>query len=114
MMKYCAGLLGPTPRTPVGKSPLPRFPPSNPRRIRCIFAAGGASDSIHLLPFPRYPCSAPPCISDVTALSHSTTADQNRAIQLARYTAVLMRIDDARVVPYACTCASRHPREIHV
>lgn len=92
----------PPPTTPDEPShPSPSLP-----RIRLYICC---RCSRQLLPsaFSTLPASVraaqPPCISDVTALSQGTTADRNRAIQLAHYTAVLMRIDDARVA-YACTC----------
>jgi len=116
MMKYCAGLLGPTSYAPGQVHPrqLPTKPALLPHSCppyACIFATYRCSRQLPPSAFSTLPASVraaqPPCISDVTALSQSTTADRNRAIQLACYTAVLMRIDDARVAyAYTCTCIS--------
>lgn len=96
----------PPPTTP--DETLPPFSslPFPPPRVR-LYICCRCSRQLPPSAFSTLPASVraaqPPCISDVTALSQGTTADRNRAIQLAHYTAVLMRIDDARVA-YACTC----------
>ncbi|KAL0112544.1 hypothetical protein PUN28_012097 [Cardiocondyla obscurior] len=95
-----------------GRAPPPTSPHLPPRRSSrhpclyiCCRCSPTASTFCLFHAARQRPCNATPCISDVTALSQGTTADRNRAIQLAHYTAVLMRIDDARVA-YACTCIS--------
>lgn len=87
-------------------APPPRSPPSPLPPVR-LYICYRCSRQLPPSAFSTLPANVhaaqPPCISDVTALSQGTTADRNRAIQLAHYTTVLMRIDDARVA-YACTC----------